>query len=57
MSPCDTRSKALASEGAKGWVQLFQESTTSRPPVRGSPPLKRGEFQVDDIFPNRRVFS
>ena len=57
MNPCDTRSKALASEGAKGWVQLFQKSTTYGPPVRGSPFLKRGEFQVDDIFRNRRAFS
>ena len=57
MNPCDTRSKALASEGAKGWVQLFQKSTTYGPPVRGSPFLKRGEFQVDDVFRNRRAFS
>ena len=57
MRPCDTRSKVLASEGAIGWVQLFQQSTTAGPPVRGSPFLKRREFQVDDIFRNRRAFS
>ena len=57
MRPCDTRSKVLASEGARGWVQLFQQSTISGPPVRGSPFLKRREFQVDDIFRNRQAFS
>lgn len=57
MRPCDTRSKTLASEGAKGWVQLFQHSTTCRPLVRVSPFLKRREFQVDDIFRTRRAFS
>ena len=57
MRPCDTRSIVLASEGATGWVQLFQQSTTAGPPVKGSPFLKRREFQVDDVFRNRRAFS